>query len=83
MGNNTNPQLMIDGVEYDVEKLNEQQKVILNHVVDLERKVASARFNLDQLSVGRDTFLDMLKRSLQEQSTQATENVEVAESIEG
>jgi len=59
MGNNTKPQLMIDGIEYDIEKLNEQQKALLEHVVDLERKVASARFNLDQLSVGRDTFLNL------------------------
>lgn len=81
MGNNTKPQLMIDGIEYDVEKLNEQQKALLDHVVDLERKVASARFNLDQLSVGRDTFLNLLKQALQ--AKQAVETVEVAESIEG
>jgi cytochrome b involved in lipid metabolism len=64
MGNNTKPQLMIDGVEYDVDTFNDQQKAILDHVVDLERKVASAKFNLDQLSVGRDTFFNMLKQSL-------------------
>jgi hypothetical protein len=82
MGNNTKPQLMIDGVEYDIEKLNDQQKVLLDHVVDLERKVASARFNLDQLSVGRDTFLNLLKESLREQFTQADEKAEVVEAIE-
>lgn len=81
MGNNTKPQLIIDDIEYDVEKLNGQQKALLDHVVDLERKVASARFNLDQLSVGRDTFLNLLKQALQ--AKQAVETVEVAESIEG
>ena len=64
MSNNTKPQLMIDGIEYDVEKLTDEQKALLDHVVDLERKVGSARFNLDQLSVGRDTFFNMLKQSL-------------------
>ena len=73
MGNNTKPQLVIDGVEYDVEKLTDQQKAILDHVVDLERKVNSAKFNLDQLSVGRDTFFGMLKQSLTEQPAEATE----------
>ena len=73
MGNNTKPQLIIDGVEYDVEKLTDKQKAILDHVVDLERKVNSAKFNLDQLSVGRDTFFGMLKQSLTEQPAEATE----------
>jgi hypothetical protein len=73
MGNNTKPQLMIDGVEYDVEKLTDQQKMLLDHVVDLERKVGSARFNLDQLQVGRDSFFNMLKQSLIEQPAEAQE----------
>jgi hypothetical protein len=83
MGNNTKPQLIIDGVECDVEKLNDQQKAILDHVVDLERKVASARFNLDQLSVGRDTFFNMLKESLKNQPAETTEKVDEVEVIEG
>ena len=79
--NNTKPQLMIDGIEYDVEKLTDQQKVLLDHVVDLERKVGSARFNLDQLSVGRDAFFNMLKQSLTEAPVEPqVENVEVIES---
>lgn len=64
MGNNTKPQIMIDGIEYEVEKMTDQQKALLDHVVDLERKVNSARFNFDQLTVGRDTFFNMLKQSL-------------------
>ena len=71
MGNNTNPQLTIDGVEYDVDKLTDQQKALLDHVVDLERKTASAKFNLDQLTVGRDTFFGMLKQSLADQPAEA------------
>ena len=66
MGNNTNPQVIIDGVEYDVSKFTDQQKMLLDHTADLERKVNSAKFNLDQLQVGRDTFFNMLKNSLAE-----------------
>lgn len=73
MGNNTKPQLIIDGVEYDVEKLTDQQKALLDHVVDLERKVNSARFNLDQLQVGRDSFFNLLKQSLTDQPAEAQE----------
>ena len=64
MSNNTKPQVIIDGTEYDPSTFNDQQKVLLDHTADLERKVASARFNLDQLQVGRDAFLNMLKQSL-------------------
>jgi hypothetical protein len=74
MGNTREkPQLMVDNVEYDIEKLTDQQKMLLDHVVDLERKVGSARFNLDQLQVGRDSFFNMLKQSLVEQSAEAKE----------
>jgi hypothetical protein len=71
MGNNTKPQLIIDGVEYDIESLTDQQKILLEHVADLERKVASAKFNVDQLQVGRDAFLNMLKQALAEQPAEA------------
>jgi len=71
MGNNTKPQLIIDGVEYDIESLTDQQKILLDHVADLERKVASAKFNVDQLQVGRDAFLNMLKLALAEQPAEA------------
>jgi hypothetical protein len=72
MGNNTKPQLIIDGVEYDIESMTDQQKILLDHVADLERKVASAKFNVDQLQVGRDAFLNMLKQALVEQPAEAT-----------
>jgi cell division septum initiation protein DivIVA len=64
MSNNTKPQVIIDGVEHDIDTFTEQQKELLNHTADLERKVASAKFNLEQLQVGRDAFLNMLKQSL-------------------
>ena len=71
MTKNTKPQLIIDGVEYDIESLTDQQKILLDHVADLERKVASAKFNVDQLQVGRDAFLNMLKQALAEQPAEA------------
>jgi cytochrome b involved in lipid metabolism len=77
MTKNTKPQLIIDGVEYDVEKLTDQQKALLDHVVDLERKVGSARFNFDQLQVGRDSFFNLLKQSLVDQPAEARGNSRV------
>ena len=60
----TNP-VTIDGVEYQFEDMTPEQQTLLNHVVDLERKLNSAKFNVDQLQVGRDAFFTMLKKSLE------------------
>jgi len=37
---------------------------MVNHISDLDRKLSSARFNLDQLGVGREAFVNMLTKSL-------------------
>ena len=65
MGNNTKNPVTIDGVEYIFEDMTPEQQTLLNHVVDLERKLNSAKFNVDQLQVGRDAFFTMLKKSLE------------------
>ena len=56
--------ITIDGQEYTEDQLTDQQKIIINHVADLDRKIRSAQFNLDQLTVGRDAFVNMLAASL-------------------
>jgi hypothetical protein len=71
---NKQPQIVtIDGVEYDAEKFSEQQVTLVNHVADLDRKIGSTKFQLDQLQVGRDAFFSMLKQSLAEQPEHAEE----------
>lgn len=59
----------INGVDYTEDQLTDQQKVILNHIGDLDRKIRSAQFNLDQLTVGRDAFMNLLTNSLNEGET--------------
>ena len=56
----------ITGSEYTEDQLTDQQKVMINHVADLDRKMGSAQFNLDQLAVGKQAFMDMLTKSLEE-----------------
>jgi hypothetical protein len=55
----------IDGKEYTEDQLTDQQKIIINHINDLDRKMGSVKFNLDQMAVGRDAFVNILKQSLQ------------------
>jgi len=57
--------IVIDDKEYMFEDMTEQQQTLVNHVADLDRKIRSAQFNLDQLQVGRDAFMNMLKQSLE------------------
>ena len=65
MGKNEKTPVTINDVEYFVEDLTDQQRTMLNHIQDLERKLASTRFNVDQLTVGRDAFINMLTQSLE------------------
>jgi septal ring factor EnvC (AmiA/AmiB activator) len=64
MANQQSQIVSIDGVEYKVEDMTEQQQMLLNHVADLDRKLNSTRFQLDQLQVGREAFFKMLKDQL-------------------
>ena len=56
----------INGTDYTEDQLTDQQKVMINHVADLDRKMGSAQFNLDQLAVGKQAFMDMLTKSLED-----------------
>lgn len=58
--------VVIDGVEYFYEDMTQQQQAIVNHIADLDRKIGSTQFNLDQLQVGRNAFSEMLKRAVEE-----------------
>ena len=57
--------IVIDDVEYTEDQLSDEQKILINHLMDLDRKINSTRFNLDQLEVGRNAFMGMLKQSLE------------------
>lgn len=73
MGNNKAPQTVtIDGVEHDLDNFNQDQKMLLEHCLDLDRKLASCTFQMDQLRVGKAAFLSMLKKSLENGSGSPT-----------
>jgi hypothetical protein len=56
--------ITINDVDYTEDQLTDEQKMLINHIADLDRKMGSAQFNLDQLRVGRDAFVNMLTASL-------------------
>ena len=56
--------ITINDKEHKVDDLTQEQIAMVNHVSDLDRKLSSAQFNLDQLNVGRNAFMNMLTESL-------------------
>ena len=66
MGKNEKTPITVNDKEYFVEDMTDEQRAMLNHINDLGRKLDNARFNLDQLAVGRDAFVNMLAASLEQ-----------------
>ena len=64
--------IVIDDVEYFFEDMTDEQKLIVNHIEDLNRKIGSSQFNLDQLTVGRQAFVKILKEKLEAPEAEET-----------
>lgn len=56
--------IVVDDKEYHYEDMTPEQQTAVNHLVDLDRKLNSARFNVDQLQVGRNAFMSLLTEAL-------------------
>jgi len=59
--------------EYKESELSDKQKVMINHVADLDRKIGSSEFNLQQLRFGKQAFLDALKVSIEKEDSEEKE----------
>jgi hypothetical protein len=65
MSKQNSPQIVtIDGTEFDANNFNGEQTLLLQHTIDLDRKISSTTFQLQQLQVGKDSFLKLLKDAL-------------------
>jgi hypothetical protein len=64
MGKNKKTPIVIDDIEYNYEDMTQDQQMFVNHIADLDRKLSSAKFNVDQLEVGKSAFVKMLTDSL-------------------
>lgn len=77
MGKDNKSQMItIDGTEYDTADFTEEQIILTNHCLDLDRKIGSTQFQLQQLQVGKDAFLNMLKASLESQQAKPKESAD-------
>ena len=62
---NKSQMITIDNVEYDAATFTDEQVIFTNHCLDLDRKIGNMNFQLQQLQVGKDSFLKMLTESLE------------------
>ena len=65
MGEKKPNPVTIDGKEYEFSDLTDEQKMLFQHCIDLDRKIDSAKFTLDQFAVGKEAFFAKLKASLE------------------
>lgn len=82
MGKNEKTPVTINDKEYNFEDLTEEQQVLFNHVIDLNRKIGSAQFNLDQLTIGRQAFMGLLTESISKAEADKPAAVEPAPTVQ-
>ena len=67
------PVLNLDDKEYIIEDMTDEQKMMVNHINDLQNKQNTNQFMADQLSVGKEAFINMLRTSLTAEPEEAEE----------
>ena len=65
--------------EYKESDLSDEQKAMVNHIEDLNRKIAGSEFNLVQLRFGRQAFVDALRVDIEKKDKEEVEEAEVIE----
>jgi len=65
------PVLNLDDKEYIIEDMTDEQKMMVNHINDIQNKQNSNQFIADQLSVGKEAFINMLRQSLNDEVVEA------------
>ena len=71
------PTLNFDGNEYVIEEMSDESKQILNHINDMQNKLNTNAFVKEQLDVGKEAFINLLRESLKE--PEAEEEAELVE----
>jgi hypothetical protein len=64
MGKDKQTPITVNDVEYIFEDMTPEQQVLVNHCLDLDRKIGSSQFNLDQLNIGKQAFVKLLEEAL-------------------
>ena len=71
------PVLNLDGKEYVIEDMTDEEKQMINHINDMQNKINTNAFIREQLEVGKEAFIVRLRESLTaEEAEEQPEEVE-------
>jgi len=59
--------ITVNNEEFFIEDMTDEQKAMINHIQDLDRKIQTSQFNLEQLNFGKNAFVNALSQSLNTQ----------------
>ena len=59
--------ITVNNEEFFIEDMTDEQKTMINHIQDLTRKIESSQFNLEQMTFGKNAFINALSQSLNTQ----------------
>ena len=62
--------ITVNDEEFIYEDMTDEQKVLINHINDLDRKIGTSQFNLEQLNFGKNAFVNALSQSLESEEAQ-------------
>ena len=57
--------LTLDEKEYVIDEMTDEEKMLLNHINDMQSKINTNQFMRDQLEVGKEAFINKLRDSLE------------------
>lgn len=58
----------IDGIEYEADDLTDEVKYMIAQVKDIDDKLASLRFQMDQLTVAKNAFSDAVVKAVKDEA---------------
>ena len=71
------PVLSLDGKEYVIEDMTDEEKQMINHINDMQNKINTNAFMREQLEGGKEAFIVRLRESLTaEEAEEKPEEVE-------
>ena len=59
------PSITVNDKEFFIEDMTGEQQAMINHINDLDRKISQSQFNLEQLTFGKNAFVNSLSQSLE------------------
>jgi hypothetical protein len=63
--------LTLDEKEYVIDEMTDDEKMLLNHINDMQSKINTNQFMRDQLEVGKEAFIGKLRESLEAEKAEA------------